>query len=147
MQQIRISQEGLELALDEEMPEPGKKKFDEQLGHLYGRGVLGFRAELAAVMAWVRHQVLLLRGERGAGKSVKAAFLANELAMMRAQYGVVRAAGRLQHHHPGHHEPNDLRVVPRPDSEPHAPLSVVVHGKPTQTRHEHEPQGQRHNGN
>jgi len=99
LKQIRISQEFFELALDEVMPELGKKKIDEHLGHMYGRGVIEFRAEVAAVKAAVRRllatmareaddgasmalnrQALLLRGERGAGKSAMAAFLANELA-------------------------------------------------------------------
>jgi len=101
LKQIRISQEFFELALEEVMPELGKKKIDEQLGLMYGRGVLEFRAEVAAIKASVRRllstmarsaadgsnaslalnrQALLLRGERGAGKSAMAAYLANELA-------------------------------------------------------------------
>jgi len=99
LKSIRISPEFFELALDEVMPELGKKKIDEHLGHMYGRGVIEFRAEVAAIKASVRRllttmertgdngasaamnrQALLLRGERGSGKSAMAAFLANELA-------------------------------------------------------------------
>jgi len=95
LQNIRITQQFFDLALEEVMPELGKKKVDEQLSFMYSRGIVDFNAQIVEIKDCVRkllatmgraqsssmnRQALLLRGDGGSGKSAMAAFLANEVA-------------------------------------------------------------------
>jgi len=95
LQNIQITQQFFDLALEEVMPELGKKKVDDQLSFMYNRGIIDFNAQTAEIKELVKkllstmgrgqsssmnRQALLLRGDGGTGKSAMAAYIANEVA-------------------------------------------------------------------
>eukprot|EP01083_Nonionella_stella_P082820 228759_1 len=95
LRNIRITQEYFDLALEEVMPELGKKKVDEQLSFMYNRGIIDFNEQIVEIKAFVgnvlttmsksqsssmNRQALLMRGDMGSGKSAMASYIANEIA-------------------------------------------------------------------
>merc|ERR1711933_549324 len=95
LRNIRITQEFFDLALEEVVPELGKKKFDDLLSFMYNRGIIEFNDRVTEMKNFcsnvfdtmaksrsslMNRQALLLRGDMGSGKSAMAAYVANELA-------------------------------------------------------------------